>query len=152
MLIGYVDEARRAVVLRATGPGPGVERSATLFSRDVPFIQAELERAVAELGERGLYLGEWHSHLEAEPSPSPTDIGSLFGIASAPNYLTRCPVMIVVGYDPVMPTYQGVVSEEGLLQLIEYIKSLQSRSQTPVVRPPVGPSPGETTPATGEGR
>ena len=36
----------------------------------------------------------------AEPRPSPTDIGSLFGIASAPNYLTRCPVMIIAGYDP----------------------------------------------------
>ena len=30
-----------------------------------------------------------------------------------------------------MPTYQGLVSEEGLLQLIEYVKSLQTgRSAT----------------------
>src|SRR5262249_9370938 len=99
VLLGYVDEARRAVVLRATGPGPDAERSATICSRDVPFIQSEIERAAAELGERGLYIGEWHSHLEAEPRPSPTDIRSLFGIASSPNYLTRCPVMIIAGYD-----------------------------------------------------
>jgi len=31
---------------------------------------------------------------------------------------------IVAGYDPVMPTFQGLVSEEQLLQLIAYIKSL----------------------------
>jgi cytochrome c oxidase subunit 2 len=31
---------------------------------------------------------------------------------------------IVAGYQPVMPTYQGQVSEEQLLQLIAYIKSL----------------------------
>ena len=31
---------------------------------------------------------------------------------------------IVAGYEPVMPTFQGQVSEEGLLQLIAYIKSL----------------------------
>ena len=31
---------------------------------------------------------------------------------------------IVAGYQPLMPTFQGLVSEEGLLQLIAYIKSL----------------------------
>jgi len=31
---------------------------------------------------------------------------------------------IVAGYQPVMPTFKGVVSEEGVLQLMAYIKSL----------------------------
>jgi cytochrome c oxidase subunit 2 len=31
---------------------------------------------------------------------------------------------IVAGYQPVMPTFQGLVTEEGVLQLVEYIKSL----------------------------
>ena len=31
---------------------------------------------------------------------------------------------ITANFQPVMPTYQGVVSEDGLLQLIEYVKSL----------------------------
>ena len=31
---------------------------------------------------------------------------------------------IVAGYQPLMPTFQGQISEEGLLQLIAYIKSL----------------------------
>jgi cytochrome c oxidase subunit 2 len=31
---------------------------------------------------------------------------------------------IVAGYQPVMPTFQGLVTEEGVVQLIEYIKSL----------------------------
>jgi cytochrome c oxidase subunit 2 len=31
---------------------------------------------------------------------------------------------IVAGYTPIMPAYQGQISEEGLLQLIAYIKSL----------------------------
>ena len=108
VLIGYVDERRRAVVLRATGPGPEAEQSATIFSRDVPFVQKEIERAAAELGERGLYVGEWHSHLEAEPQPSLTDIRSLFGIALAPNYLTRCPVMIIAGFDPAAHRVAGL--------------------------------------------
>jgi cytochrome c oxidase subunit 2 len=36
---------------------------------------------------------------------------------------------IAAGYQPIMPTFQGVVSEEGLLALIEYVKSLQSPPQ-----------------------
>jgi len=32
---------------------------------------------------------------------------------------------VVAGYQPVMPTYQGLVSEEGLMQLIAYIQSLE---------------------------
>jgi len=31
---------------------------------------------------------------------------------------------VAAGYQPIMPTFQGVVSEEQLLQLIEYVKSL----------------------------
>ena len=31
---------------------------------------------------------------------------------------------MVAGYQPIMPTFQGLVTEEGVLQLIEYIKSL----------------------------
>jgi cytochrome c oxidase subunit 2 len=35
-------------------------------------------------------------------------------------------VKMVSGFQPIMPTFQGLVSEEGLLQLIEYIKSLKA--------------------------
>jgi len=59
-----------------------------------------LDKAASELGPRGIYIGEWHSHLVAEPEPSPDDIKSLFGISKAPNYLTRCPVMVISGFDP----------------------------------------------------
>ena len=33
---------------------------------------------------------------------------------------------VVAGYAPIMPTYQGQVSEDGLIDLVEYIKTLQS--------------------------
>jgi cytochrome c oxidase subunit 2 len=36
---------------------------------------------------------------------------------------------IVAGYAPIMPPYQGQISEEGLLQLIAYIKSLGGERQ-----------------------
>ena len=46
---------------------------------------------------------------------------------------------VVAGYQPIMPTFQGLVTEEGLLQLIEYIKSL-----TP--KPGTQPAPGTAAP------
>jgi cytochrome c oxidase subunit 2 len=33
---------------------------------------------------------------------------------------------MVSGFQPIMPTFQGLISEEGLLQLLEYIKSLKA--------------------------
>jgi cytochrome c oxidase subunit 2 len=33
---------------------------------------------------------------------------------------------VTAGYAPIMPTYQGQISEDGLIDLVEYIKTLQS--------------------------
>jgi cytochrome c oxidase subunit 2 len=36
---------------------------------------------------------------------------------------------ITAGFQPIMPTFQGLVSEEGLLELIEYVKALRTEPQ-----------------------
>ena len=52
---------------------------------------------------------------------------------------------VVAGFQPVMPTFQGLVNEEGVMALIEYVKSLQSSpggaaaantTATPAAAPP----------------
>jgi cytochrome c oxidase subunit II len=54
---------------------------------------------------------------------------------------------VVAGFQPIMPTFQGLVSEEQLLQLIEYVKSLRARTEVPTARPATpGPAAGENTP------
>lgn len=35
---------------------------------------------------------------------------------------------LVAGYQPLMPTFQGLVNEEGVMALVEYVKSLQGAS------------------------
>lgn len=42
---------------------------------------------------------------------------------------------IVEGYQAIMPTFQGQISEEGLLQIIAYVKSLQ-KEEEPAAQPP----------------
>lgn len=49
---------------------------------------------------------------------------------------------VVAGYQPVMPTFQGQISEEGIVQLVEYIKSL-----TPKSAPAGSPAPAKKSPA-----
>ena len=41
---------------------------------------------------------------------------------------------VTQGFQPVMPAYQGLVTEDGLLQLIEYVKSLQGSPVGQVAR------------------
>ena len=36
---------------------------------------------------------------------------------------------IAAGFQPIMPTFQGLVTEEQLLELIEYVKSLHDLPQ-----------------------
>jgi cytochrome c oxidase subunit 2 len=36
---------------------------------------------------------------------------------------------IVAGYQPLMPTFQGLVSEENVMALVEYVKSLRATAQ-----------------------
>ena len=37
---------------------------------------------------------------------------------------------VASGFQPIMPTFQGLVTEEQLLELIEYVKSLKALPQT----------------------
>lgn len=98
ILIGRI-EGNKALIVRATGPGPNAKRTASVFERDIEFAQAELDAEAGKgLGNR--YVGEWHSHLVASPEPSGRDVLSMTGIAEASNYATDCPVMMICGFDP----------------------------------------------------
>jgi cytochrome c oxidase subunit 2 len=64
---------------------------------------------------------------------------------------------VVAGYQPVMPTYQGLVSEEGLMQLVAYIQSLGGPAPAgpgaAMASPPAAPaSPGPSARPKGQGR
>ena len=54
---------------------------------------------------------------------------------------------ITAGFQPIMPAFQGLVTEEQLLELIEYVKSLGTQAQSAPARPEIpGPAAGEATP------
>jgi len=44
--------------------------------------------------------------------------------------ILRPAAKVVAGYQPIMPSFEGQIGEEGLLQLLAYIKSLSSQTKT----------------------
>jgi cytochrome c oxidase subunit 2 len=53
---------------------------------------------------------------------------------------------VVAGFVPVMPTFQGLVTEEQLLQLIAYVKSLTAQPPTPSTGGASAPTPQSAQP------
>src|SRR5437667_2181771 len=52
---------------------------------------------------------------------------------------------IVTGFGPIMPSFQGQLSEEQLLQLVAYVKSLSTpKIETPTAKPPPAAEPSAT--------
>jgi cytochrome c oxidase subunit 2 len=54
---------------------------------------------------------------------------------------------IVKGFQPLMPTFQGLISEEGLISLIEHVKSLSPTASAPAAAPPAGTAGPTATPS-----
>jgi len=57
---------------------------------------------------------------------------------------------ITQGYSPIMPTYQGQVSEEGVIALVEYIKNLDSDYRVQETLNTTDIPPNETAPSPGQ--
>ena len=59
---------------------------------------------------------------------------------------------IVTGYSPIMPTFQGQLSEDQLVQLVAYIKSLQGTGQQQTAAPSPAASGTRAQPAASPGQ
>ena len=59
---------------------------------------------------------------------------------------------ITEGYAPIMPTYQGQVSEEGLFSLVEYIKNLNSNYRIQQTTNTTDLAPASTVPTANQGK
>jgi cytochrome c oxidase subunit 2 len=62
---------------------------------------------------------------------------------------------VVKGFQPIMPPYQGTLSEESVMQLVAYLRSLQgaqapAHAPTPAPAPDAEPTPAPVAPPAGE--
>ena len=96
VLIGYRNAVDEYVIMRASKSGPNAVRTKTRFEKDEEYCQKQLLDTFYELGEKGLYLGEWHYHPLGGNQPSGLDIKSLTEIAAQDNYRIDKPIMIIL--------------------------------------------------------
>ena len=96
ILLGFI-ESNSLIVTHASLPGPNAIHKRAYFVRDKKFCQEYLDRIHREFAGKVHYIGEWHKHLELNPSPSRTDINSLTSIAIQPNYEVHRPLLILCG-------------------------------------------------------
>lgn len=78
-------------------------------------------------GGRGPTLAGTFGTMAALQSGSPVRIDEAYVRESIINPQAK----LVAGFGPIMPTFQGQVSEDQLVQLIAYIKSLHTGAETP---------------------
>jgi integrative and conjugative element protein (TIGR02256 family) len=98
ILIGrYNDSLDVALVSRATPAPPDSVSGPTWFSRGTRGLSSLLKGLWKE---RQYYLGEWHFHPQADPTPSPTDEGQLCDISADRNYHCATPLLLIMGGNP----------------------------------------------------
>jgi integrative and conjugative element protein (TIGR02256 family) len=99
VLVGYRNAGDEYIIVKASKPGPNAIRTKTRFEKDEGYCQKQLLDVFNELGEKGLYLGEWHYHPSGGNEPSGIDIKSLTEIAAQDNYRIDKPIMIILSRD-----------------------------------------------------
>lgn len=85
-------------VQKVTGPRTRDIRKRTLFRPHGPSEQKEIDK----FHKRGLhFVGVWHTHPEAVPSPSQLDISSICGTFSRSVHSRDGFILVIVGTDPI---------------------------------------------------
>lgn len=81
-------------LVRATGPRISDRRSQVTY---VPNRRAE-RREIKRLFKDGLhYVGDWHTHMQSIPSPSPTDLSSMIDMFIKSEHSLAGFVIVIVG-------------------------------------------------------
>ncbi len=99
ILIGkYTDDLSRAIISLVSGPPSDSKSGRTWFIRGINGLRKLLDKCYKSAG--SYYLGEWHFHPFASPSPSTQDIQQMLAIAKDRKYNCPEPIMIILGGDP----------------------------------------------------
>lgn len=95
-LFGAISETC-VTVTKATGPRPSDRRGPFYFIADRLAERSEI-RAMHKSGLH--YFGDWHTHPQAYPTPSTTDLESMSDLFVRSKHQLNAFVMIIVGTAP----------------------------------------------------
>lgn len=98
ILIGFYEETLDCARVTAASSAPSDSRkSGTWFRRGTYGLQSWLNGLWQR--KRLFYVGEWHFHPFASPTPSRIDIQHMEEIATTPSYHCPEPLLIIIGGD-----------------------------------------------------
>lgn len=97
ILIGYYQEKGSYIITDFTQPRNGDKQSRYEFVRSKKNAQNALLALFKESGGKKIYLGEWHTHPEDNPTPSGTDISSIINRIKKDRINSETIFMIIFG-------------------------------------------------------
>lgn len=98
VLIGRLVAGTDDVVIDlATNPSPKDRRGRFFFFRLREHAQDRVNEAWVRSGGTSVYLGEWHTHPEDEPVPSPTDIANWQNIVRTATFEQSFLLFLIAG-------------------------------------------------------
>jgi integrative and conjugative element protein (TIGR02256 family) len=99
ILLG-TDDGERVDVRHAGGPGPGADRSATGFRRDL--IHAQQAALDAWATDGSVWVGEWHTHPRSPVCPSDTDLATYHRFLDDPTlgFQRLCAIIVAPAAPP----------------------------------------------------
>lgn len=99
ILVGRYTDGLDCAIVTAVSEAPSDSRSGRAwFYRGVRGLQRWLGHLWRD--SKQYYLGEWHFHPYAEPTPSSCDVEQMTAIARLPAYHCPEPVLLILGGDP----------------------------------------------------
>jgi cytochrome c oxidase subunit 2 len=107
-----------------TGPNQAVSRGEALFTR-YRCVDCHAPNAKVRAP---LLSGQWGRIVPLANGETTT-----FDEAYVRESILRPKAKVVAGYEPVMPSFEGQMSEQDILDLIHYLQSIGSASRTPEV-------------------
>ncbi|MBQ8704164.1 MAG: Mov34/MPN/PAD-1 family protein [Bacteroidales bacterium] len=72
-----------------------------------------------------VYIGEWHTHPETNPTPSPTDISSIVSNYHSSTLILPVLVMVIVGTESL---YVSVYEGNSFIKILNYCKYDNTRN------------------------
>jgi len=123
ILVGnYSNGHRCALVTDCSGAPQDSSAGITHFYRGVKGLKTWMKRLWRRQAKQ-YYLGEWHYHPKANPTPSGTDLEQLKKIASDASYHCPEPVLFIIGGDSCKGwTHESIVYVHEVGQIQLYLK------------------------------
>lgn len=93
VLMGYLDDGV-VYVEKASEAGPKAVHEDIYFQADANYIDLFIDMEYANSNGKYRYLGEWHTHPQVVPEPSPKDLNSLDEVSATADEFV---ILLIIG-------------------------------------------------------